>query len=90
VEIVRLEEGTFYAELVIDAGGETRRIDARPSDSIAVAVRAEAPVHVAAAVLDEAGTQSPDAYEEVLKSEDAEKWTEELEKFDPDDSKYKM
>ena len=90
VEITKLEEGTFYAELVVDMNGEVRRIDSRPSDAIAVAVRAEASVFVSGEVLEEAGTQSPDAYEAVLKTDEAEKWTEELEKLDLDDTKYKM
>lgn len=89
VEVVRMEEGTFYAELVIDQGGEERRIDSRPSDAIALAVRCEAAVLVAPDVLAEAAIKSMEGYEEVLKTEEAEKWTEELEKIDPD-SKYKM
>ncbi len=89
IDVVRLEEGTFFAEIVVDLDGEERRIDSRPSDAIAVAVRASAPIRVAQAVLDEAAVKSMDGYEEVLKSEEAEKWTEELQRLDPD-SKYKM
>ena len=89
VEIVRLVEGTFYAEIVVDQGGEERRIDARPSDAISVAVRAEAPVRAAEAVLAEASVKSMEGYEEVLKTEEAEKWTKELDKLDPD-VKHKM
>ncbi len=90
VEITRLEEGTFYAELVLDIKGEVRRIDSRPSDAIAVAVRADAPVFVDETVLEEAGAKNPEAYEAVLKTDEAEKWTEELKKLDLDDTKYKM
>jgi len=45
--IDKLEENTFHAKLVIKtATGETKTIDARPSDSIALAVRAHAPIFV--------------------------------------------
>lgn len=89
IEVVRLDEGTFYAEIVVDQGGEERRIDSRPSDAIAVAIRAEAAIRVAPEVITDAAVKSTDGYEEVLKTEEAEKWTAELEKLDPD-SGYKM
>lgn len=89
VEVVRIEEGTFYAEIVVEIGGEQRRIDSRPSDAIALAVRAEAPIRVAPAVLEAAGARSMDGYEEVIRTGDSEKWTEVLEKFDTD-GKIKM
>ncbi|RJP29670.1 MAG: bifunctional nuclease family protein [Candidatus Omnitrophota bacterium] len=45
--IDKLEENTFHAKLVIKAeSGETKTIDCRPSDSIALAVRAHAPIFV--------------------------------------------
>lgn len=47
VIIDKLEENTFHAKLVIKTNsGETKTIDARPSDSIALAVRAHAPIFV--------------------------------------------
>jgi uncharacterized protein len=60
VEIPRLEEGTFYAVLVISDGEDLVTVDARPSDSLALALRAEAPVLVAEGVLDEAGIYASD------------------------------
>jgi bifunctional DNase/RNase len=45
--IDKLEESTFHAKIVLKkASGETKTIDARPSDSIALAVRAHAPIFV--------------------------------------------
>ncbi|MDD4938907.1 MAG: bifunctional nuclease family protein [Candidatus Omnitrophica bacterium] len=45
--IDKLEENTFHAKLVIKTGsGDIKVIDARPSDSIALAVRARAPIFV--------------------------------------------
>jgi bifunctional DNase/RNase len=50
--IDRLEENTFFAKLVIRTdSGKTKIIDARPSDSIALAVRANVPIFVDEAVL---------------------------------------
>lgn len=56
IQIDRLENNTFYAKLVISRNGSGELlIDARPSDSIAVALRADAPIFVDEEVLDQAG-----------------------------------
>jgi len=63
VEITRVEEGTFFAAVTLRSEERTRIIDARPSDSIALAIRMGAPIFVAeevfevASVADE-GTES--------------------------------
>jgi bifunctional DNase/RNase len=46
VVITELREGTYYATLLLARGQEMLSVDARPSDSIAVALRAEAPLYV--------------------------------------------
>jgi len=52
IVIDRLEENTFFAKLIIKTtSGETKEVDARPSDSIALAVRAGVPIFVDEAVL---------------------------------------
>ncbi len=52
--ITRLEFNTFYATLVLQTKeGEVREVDARPSDSIAVALRADAPIFVSEDVLNQ-------------------------------------
>lgn len=54
--IDQLENSTFHAKLVISRNeGEELLIDARPSDSIAVALRADAPIFVTEEVLKQAG-----------------------------------
>ena len=55
VELSELKEGTFYARLILDRDGSRMDLDARPSDSIALALRVKAPIYVAAQVMDEAG-----------------------------------
>ena len=52
--ITKLEFNTFFATLVLQAKDGTRHeVDARPSDSIAIALRAEAPIYVAEDVLNQ-------------------------------------
>jgi bifunctional DNase/RNase len=47
IVIDKLEDTTFHAKIILrDAKGETKVIDARPSDSIALAVRANTPIFV--------------------------------------------
>ena len=56
IHIDKLENNTFYAKLVLsrDGSGEVK-VDARPSDSVAIALRAGAPIYCAEEVLNEAG-----------------------------------
>ena len=50
--IDKLEENTFHAKIVLKTNSsEIKMIDARPSDSIALAVRAHAPIFVEDAVI---------------------------------------
>lgn len=63
VNITRLENDTFYAELVLEQEGEEIRIDCRPSDAIALALRTAAPILVAENVLQEAGYKPEKALE---------------------------
>lgn len=54
VVITKVEERTYYAELRVRRNGETIGLDARPSDSIALALRASADIFVEEEVLDAA------------------------------------
>jgi len=49
-----LHDDTFYAHIVLDNNGQPLEIDSRPSDSIALAVRAKAPIFVAESVMERA------------------------------------
>ena len=56
VTITQLVDNTFFAELTLrDASGNFEKIDARPSDSVAVALRSGARIRVSQEVLDQAG-----------------------------------
>ncbi|PIP78923.1 MAG: hypothetical protein COZ80_08120 [Ignavibacteria bacterium CG_4_8_14_3_um_filter_37_9] len=54
VFINELRENTYYAQLIIDLSTLNIEIDARPSDAIALAIRAHAPIYVADSVMDSA------------------------------------
>lgn len=54
VLITRVEKSTYFAELIIDRDGHLISVDARPSDSIAIALCAEARIYAAAALMDAA------------------------------------
>lgn len=49
-----LQNETFYAKIVIKVGEQTHEIDSRPSDAMAVAVRAGVPIYVADQVMEKA------------------------------------
>jgi uncharacterized protein len=55
VEVCDLREGTFYARLILATGGGEFEMDSRPSDAIALALRAEAALFVDDSVMDRAG-----------------------------------
>jgi uncharacterized protein len=81
-----LKENTFYALIYLTVGGEVMAVDARPSDAIALALRARAPIFVEEKVIDHAKTA--DLVPEKGQTERLQKW---LELLDPDDlGKYKM
>lgn len=90
VEVTDIEGGTFYAEILVSSENGSVRIDSRPSDAIALAVRAECPIYVADEVIKEAGAPIKEDSEAVIKAEDSDKWMDELEKLSEDDTKYKM
>jgi bifunctional DNase/RNase len=63
VQITRVEKNTYYAELHINRGDTVVQIDARPSDSIAIALRLAAPIFASETLLSsiEVDDQSEDA-----------------------------
>lgn len=83
VEITRVQDGTFYAALIIRAEERTIAVDARPSDSIALAVRAGAPLFVAEDVMEIAAVS--DETGEIDEEAELEAFREFLEHVDPED-----
>ena len=94
VVIADLRENTFYASVFVERESEVLSIDARPSDSIAVALRAKAPIFVNDKLLQpppqqEEGEATPEAGEgkprELTEEEKAEQLRRYLEKLNPED-----
>ena len=81
--LVGHQEGVFYAELIIDG----RPVNARPSDAVAVALRAGVPIKIAEGVLDVVGVVPTAAEdEEKAPSEDqVEQFRQFLDSVNPDD-----
>ncbi len=65
VAITEVKEGTYYATLHIRvSNGEIKELDARPSDSVALALRTHCPIYIADEVFDQSAIESPFAEEE--------------------------
>jgi bifunctional DNase/RNase len=89
VEVNDLRENTYYALITLQQGDRRLEVDARPSDAVAIALRAGAEIYVDDTVLAKSrpakGTPAAEA-----DSEEAKKWAEILEDLNPDAFKYKM
>jgi bifunctional DNase/RNase len=86
VVISDLRESTFFATLHVSANGKTTIIDARPSDAIALALRARASIFVTDEVIEQA--RQSDITPKVADQDRIQKW---LENIDPDElGKWKM
>jgi bifunctional DNase/RNase len=79
--VTDMRDQTFFAELELEAGGKTLTLDARPSDAIALALRAQAPIYVASEVMTANAIPINPAREE----EEAEKFREFLQNVKPGD-----
>ena len=86
VVINNLEENTFYAQIHLRVANRELAIDSRPSDAIALALRAKAPLFVEEAVLEK--SRASDGSTEAHGAERLRQW---LEQADPESlGKYKM
>jgi bifunctional DNase/RNase len=89
IEIVKLQNEIFYGNIVAEVDGREVNVDSRPSDAIALSVRAHVPILVHFSVMDEAGIvpeqDIPEEEEAPQKSEPApltEEGTERLSVFE--------
>ncbi|GFK93171.1 hypothetical protein NNJEOMEG_01002 [Fundidesulfovibrio magnetotacticus] len=87
VSVTELRDGTFYAIITVDQGGKTLEIDARPSDAVALALRAGCPILVDPGVVEALLSSKP---QPGIDTGGEDKWTAVLEGFNPDETKYKM
>ncbi len=64
VVITDLRAQHFFATIQLESEGTELTLDARPSDALAVAVRADCPIYIEEHVLDEAGVTPPSTHDE--------------------------
>ena len=57
ITVTELRENTFYAQITVQRNGSEIEIDSRPSDAIALAIRAEAPIFAADEVIEESAIE---------------------------------
>lgn len=72
IVITDLRDSTYFAELVLSHGDRALIIDSRPSDAIAIALRAAAPIYVSQKVLEQAKISFADQQKQQAKGEGAE------------------
>jgi uncharacterized protein len=65
ITVTELKENTFYASITVQQNGSEIEIDSRPSDAIALAVRADAPIFAAEEVIEESAIEFEGEGEEV-------------------------
>ena len=63
IEVVEMKDSTFFAKVVLRRDGEELSLDARPSDAIALALRAKAPIFAADDVIEESAILMEDEAE---------------------------
>jgi bifunctional DNase/RNase len=86
ITVTELRENTFYAQITVQQDGREIEVDSRPSDAIALAIRAEAPIFAADRVIEESAIEfeGEDVDEEQLEAE-VQKFKSFLEEVTPED-----
>src|SRR5436309_15902200 len=86
ITVTELRENTFYAQITVQLDGTEIEVDSRPSDAIALAIRAEAPIFAADRVIEESAIEfeGDEVNEEQLEAEVA-KFKNFLEEITPED-----
>ena len=90
VVITEIKDATFFALIFLGSDTKEVEVDSRPSDAVALAVRAQSPIFVNEDVLDQSAIDLS-TLEDNGKTPDKDEMLEMLEQMDPEDfSKYKM
>jgi uncharacterized protein len=86
ITVTELRENTFYAQITVQQDGREIEVDSRPSDAIALAIRAEAPIFAADRVIEESAIEfeGEDVDQDPLDAEVA-KFRNFLEEVTPED-----
>jgi bifunctional DNase/RNase len=83
IAVTELRDNTFYALITLAVDGTEVEIDSRPSDAIALAVRAGAPIFAADSVIEESAIEFE--HEDVNEEEIVEEFKKFLENVSPED-----
>jgi bifunctional DNase/RNase len=90
VEVCDIRDSTFYAKINFSSSEALFSLDARPSDAIAIALRADAPIFVDEMVFLKSG-KNDEPVHAADDSEEGQKWSEYLKNLSSDDfGKYKV
>ena len=84
ITVTELRDSTFYASITIQQDGSEIEVDSRPSDAIALAVRAEAPIFAADRVIEESAIEFAEG-EEVNEEEIVDEFRKFLDQVTPDE-----
>jgi uncharacterized protein len=87
VTVTELRDSTFFATISVQIDGRTVEIDSRPSDAIALAVRAGAEIFAADEVIEEAAVVFEEAIEETPEDEVVDKFKDWMNQVSPEDFK---
>src|SRR6185295_3742914 len=83
ITVTELKDNTFYASITVQQNGTELEIDSRPSDAIALAVRADAPIFAAERVIEESAIEFEG--EEVNEDEIVDEFKRFLDRVSPDE-----
>ena len=83
IAVTELRDNTFYALITISVDGSEIEVDSRPSDAIALAVRADAPIFAAESVIEESAIEFE--HEDVNEEEVVEEFKKFLDEVKPED-----
>ena len=78
ITVTELRENTFYAQITVQQDGSEVEVDSRPSDAIALAIRADAPIFAADDVIEESAIEFEG---EEINQEDLEKEVSKFKNF---------
>ncbi|PHX81099.1 MAG: hypothetical protein CK540_04440 [Thermoleophilia bacterium] len=81
ISVVEMKDSTFFAKITLQRDGSEIELDARPSDAIALALRAKAPIYAADDVIEESAIQMEDESSEAATSADPEQLVEDFKQF---------
>jgi uncharacterized protein len=87
VTVTELRDSTFFAVISVEVDGRTIEVDSRPSDAIALAVRAGAEIFAADDVIEEAAVIFEEAMEETPEDEVVDKFKDWMKNVSPEDFK---